>query len=385
MALTELAVKNAKGKATTYRLRDERNLYLQVSPSGGKYWIVRYWEEGKEKKTSLGPYPAISLKEARARRDELHTARAKGERISEVREQKTTEMRERFGVVAGEWLDARMSDKAPSYVSKVRLRLDRYILPALGNRQLSEITSGEILRLCRKIEASGHVETARRVRGVIGQVFRFAIASDLAESDPTAALAGALATRTPEHYATITERPEVEALIASFRAYPYPIMRSALLFSALVFCRPGEVRHAEWKEFDGAAQLWKIPPEKMKMNRPHLVPLSRQALKIVEELREWTGQSRWLFPSPRNDGRCMSENGVRVALRSLGFEITPHGFRSMASTILNEEGFPPDHIERQLAHSERNAVRAAYNHAEYLDERRKMMQWWGDFLLPEEA
>lgn len=381
--LTELQVKAAKPQDKQYMMRDERGLYLMIAPGGGKYWVVRYWEEGKEKKLSLGPYPAVGLKDARARRDELHAARARGEKISSMREQKAVEKAEHFGSVAAEWLKKRMNGKAESYLKGIRLRLERHILPTLAERKLSEISSGEILRLCRKIETGGHPETARRVKIIIGQVFRYAISADLAENDPTSALAGALETRRVEHYATITERREIQALISAIRAYPYPVMRCAMLFSALAFCRPGEIRRAEWKEIDEGAALWKIPGEKMKAGRPHLVPLAGQALKVLKELREWTGEGRYLFPSPRNDGRPMSENGVRIALRTLGFQITPHGFRSMASTILNEHGFSPDYIERQLAHAERNAVRAAYNHAEYLEERRKMICWWADFLLPE--
>lgn len=377
--ITELQVKSAKPQDKPYMIRDDRGLYLRVDPSGRKYWILRTWTAGKERKASLGPYPALGLKDARTRRDEIHAARARGEDPF----QKTPKRAEIFAQVVDEWLSVKMAAKAPSYRRVIELRLARYILPALGDTLLEDITPGSVLRLCRRIEASGHVETAQRVKVIIGQVFRFAIASDRTDSDPTSSLKGALRTPTPKHYATLIEPEEIRRLVRTMREYPYPIMRAALLFSVLTFARPGEVRAAEWTEIDTERTEWRIPAEKMKMRRPHIVPLAAQPLAVLEELRPITGSGRWLFPSPRNDGRCMSENGVRVALRSMGFtneQITPHGFRGMASTLLNENGFPPDVIERQLAHIERNQVRAAYNHAEYLPERRRMMQWWADWL-----
>ena len=276
-----------------------------------------------------------------------------------------------------------MSDKQPAYVALVKKRLNRHILPELGEKPLDEITSGTVLRLCRKIEANGTPYTAGRIRGMIGQVFRYAIATDRAESDPTAALAGALATRQPKHMAAVTAPAEIAALMRAIRAYPHAVVRYAMEFSALVFCRPGEVRHAEWAEIDLEAMEWRIPAEKMKMKRAHIVPLARQTVELLRELYDLTGRQRWLFPSARRDGRPMSENAVRVALRSMGFDndtMTAHGFRAMASTRLNEMGWSPDVIERQLAHAEKNQVRAAYNHAEYLDERRRMMQAWADYL-----
>ena len=377
--ITELQVKSAKPKDKPYMLRDDRGLYLRVDPSGRKYWILRTWTAGKERKTSLGPYPDLGLKDARTRRDEIQAARARGEDPF----QKAPKRKETFGKMASEWLKVKMATKAPSYRRVIELRLGRYILPALGDSLLEAVTPGQILRLCRRIEETGHIETAQRVKVIIGQVFRFAIASDRTDSDPTSSLKGALRTPSPKHFATMTDPEEIRHLVRTMREYPYPTMRAALLFSILTFARPGEVRSAEWTEINTSRAEWRIPEGKTKMRRPHIVPLAAQALVVLEELRSFTGAGKWLFPSPRNDGRCMSENGVRVALRSMGFgadQITPHGFRAMASTTLNENGWSPDTIERQLAHMERNQVRAAYNHAEYLEERRKMMQWWADWL-----
>ncbi len=378
--ITELAAKNAKPKEKSYLIHDDRGLYLRVDPSGKKYWILRTWKDGKEKKTSLGPYPAIGLKDARIKRDAIYAARLRGEDPF----LKAPGRAENFQEVSEDWLKVKMATKALSYLETIHARLQKYILPEFGNVKLADITSGQILRLCRGIEASGTIETARRVKVIIGQVFNFAIATDRAETNPTDALAGALASRAKRHHPGPTRREDIKTLVRAVKNYPYLVVRCGLLFSILIFCRPGEVRAAEWKEIDFDRFEWKIPAEKMKMRRPHIVPLSNQALKILSELKEFTGSGRYLFPSARNDGRCMSENTLRVALRSLGFsndQITPHGFRSMASTVLNENGFNPDVIERQLAHVEKNAVRAAYNHAQYLDERIKMMEWWSNFIF----
>jgi integrase len=376
LALTELAIKQAKPEDKTYMLTDGHGLGLEVRPDGKKYWILRYWVNRKERRTSLGPYPGVTLKEARQKSSAFRRAREAGKPIGFAEET--------FQTVAEEWMEKRILPKAaPSYTRTLRLRLNRLIYPALGHVKLADLTAGFILQLCRRIEDKGTVETAARVKQIIGQVFRYAIATDRADTDPTLALRGALQTRKARHYAAVTEPDEVGLLMRQIYAYPYDVVRCALALSALTFCRPGEIRQAEWAEVAWAKSEWRIPAEKMKMKRPHVVPLARQALELLEELRGYTGRGRWLFPSARGDGRPMSENAVRMALRSMGYandQMTAHGFRAMASTNLNELGFEPDVIERQLAHSERNAVRAAYNRAEYLPERREMMQAWADWL-----
>ena len=375
--LTEFEVKNAKPRNVSYMIRDEHGLYLRIDPSGCKYWIFRYWENKKEHKMSLGPYPELSLKDARTKSDAIRSARAKGESIS-TRSEKVPQI---FSEVASEWLKTRMKGKAENYLRTIHFRLNKYILPELGTMSLKEIEAPDVLRLCRKIEDTGHEETARRVKTVVGQIFRFAIASGWTKYDPTSALLGALSPRRNKHYATLTDPSEINLSISSIKNYPFDLMRLAMLFSIYTAARPGEIRHAEWSEIKG--DIWDIPPEKMKMKRRHIVPLSRQAKEIIEELRPLTGNGRYLFPTPRNNGKCMSENGVRVALRTIGFskeQITPHGFRAMFSTIANEHGWNSDVIERQLAHVEESTVRGAYNHAEYMPERIKIMQWWADWL-----
>ena len=270
-----------------------------------------------------------------------------------------------------------------SYIKTIKLRLKKYILPEFENMPLNEITSGLILNLCRKIEDRGTIEMASRVKTLIGQIFRYAIATDRAENDPTSALKNALASRQHKHMAALTKPSEIAMLMKNINEYPRQIVQCALKFSALTFCRPGEIRQAEWSEIDFENKEWRIPAEKMKMKRVHIVPLSRQAVELLHFLQKFTGKNKWLFPSARNNGKPMSNNAVRVALRSMGYtnnNMTAHGFRAMASTRLNEMGWSADVIERQLAHSDNNAVRAAYNHAEYLDERKKMMQFWADYL-----
>ena len=376
MALTELMVKQARGKEKPYTMSDGKGLILETRPNGKKYWIIRYWVDGKEKRTSVGSYPAVSLKEAREKNQAIRNSLASGKPVGADSEA--------FADIVKEWLEKRVVPKfTEGHVRTINLRLKKYILPRLGAMRLNEITSGNILQLCRKIEESGNVETASRVKQIIGQVFRYAIATDRIETDPTDALKGALQTRRERHHASIIEPDKIGVLIRQIEAYPSPVVRCALKFSALTFCRPGEIRHAEWKEIDIEKAEWKIPAEKMKMKRPHIIPLSRQALGVLEDLRDYSGNEKWLFPSSRKDGRPMSENTIRVALRAMGYgngDMTAQGFRSMASTNLNEQGWPPDVIERQLAHVEGNSVRASYNYAEYLPQRREMMKAWADWL-----
>jgi len=264
--------------------------------------------------------------------------------------------------------------------------------------KLEDLNSSVILQLCRKLEEKGTIETASRIKDIIGQVFNYAIATSRATINPTLALKGALQSRKVKHFATITEPAKIAILMQKIKNYPFDILRCALKFSALIFCRPGEVRQAEWSEIDWQKKEWRVPREKMKggkkeetkIKEPHIVPLANQTIEVLNELHKYTGKGKWLFPSARGDGRCMSENAVRVALRSMGItneEMCPHGFRAMASTSLNNarraDGlhmWSVDAIELQLAHTEKNKVRGAYNRAECLPEREEMMQWYADWL-----
>ena len=372
MALTDMQAKALKPQEKKYAVSDGHGLILEVRPNGAKYWIVRMWRNGKEIRRHLGSYPQMSVKEARIKAAEEH------DRIYEKKEKSIT-----LGELSEEWLEKRMADKKPSYIETIKMRLRLYILPEFEKTPITEINSADILALCRKLEERKTIETAARVKNLIGQIIRYAIATNRAENDPTTALKNALASRQHKHMAALTKPSDVALLMKNINAYPRTLIRCALKFSALTFCRPGEIRHAEWSEIDFENSEWRIPAEKMKMKRVHIVPLSKQAVEILRFLKELTGKGKWIFPSARMDGKPMSENTVRIALRSMGYsndEMTAHGFRAMASTRLNEMGWSPDVIERQLAHAENNQVRAAYNHAEYLPERRKMMQFWADYL-----
>ncbi|GHV36345.1 integrase [Synergistales bacterium] len=296
----------------------------------------------------------------------------------------TTLNNETFETVATEWLEKRMIPIcAKKYLQEIQSRLKRIVYPAIGHMQLADITSAIVLSMCRVIEQRGNFDMAKRIKILTGQVFRYAIATSRVDSDPTYALKGALQTYKERHYPTITDPTKISLLMRSIDTYHRDVMRHALKFSILTFCRPGEIRTAEWQEIDWDKAQWNIPPEKMKMKRPHIVPLSRQAIETLTELKLLTGDQQWIFTAVRHSDCHICGGAVRLALRTMGYSkdvITAHSFRSMASTILNENGWPPDVVERQLAHISGNAVRAAYNHAEYLPKRREMMQWWADWL-----
>lgn len=370
MPLTELECKKAKAQSKKQSLSDGEGLLLEVLPSGTKLWVTRLWRDGKEFRRTLGTYPDTSLKEAR-------------ERNRALRREFSPSGRDLFGDVAEEWY-RKMIDgvKSPSYARTVRLRLNRY-MQGLYKLRFYEVTSARVLQLCRTIEEGGLIETAHRVKNLVGQVCRYGVATGRAENDPTSALRGAFPQSKARNYPTITDEAGIAELLRRIDGHKGIISKAAMKFSILTFARPGEVRHAEWSEINWKQRLWEIPAEKMKIKRPHVVPLAPQALEVLKDLREVTGHQKWIFPSLRWDGRPMSENAVRVALRSMGYsndELVPHGFRAMASTVLNEHGWNRDWIERQLAHVEKNQVRAAYNRAEYLDDRRRMMEWWGEWL-----
>ena len=373
--LTEMQCRQAKPREKVYSLSDGNGLFLEVRPNGAKYWIGRLWDgvQKKEIRRSFGRYPQVLAREARDKNIDFR-------RQDFIEEEKSSI----FEKVAEEWFKKKVVGiRAPSYERVIRLRLDKYILPKIGKLQIESISPNVVLEMCHEIEELGIVETAHRVRQLTGQIFRYAIATCRTENDPTVALRGALRPAISEHYAAITDKEGISTLWKNINAYGPPVVRMALKFSAYTFCRPGEIRHAEWSEINWDEKEWRIPAEKMKMKRPHVVPLAYQVVDLLQELKSFTGRKKWLFPSARNDGRPMSDNTVRVALRTMGYgnnDMTAHGFRSMASTVLNEHRFRPDIIERQLAHVEQNQIRAAYNHAEWIDERRDMMQWWADWL-----
>jgi len=388
MPLTDTQIRSAKPDKKAQKFFDGGGLYLEVAPSGGKWWRLKYRVDGKEKRISLGVYPAIGLKEARERREEAKkmlaqgvdpSAQRKAVKASIISKEENT-----FEAVAREWFDKHVSTLAPSYGKKVRSLLERQIFPVFGGKPIAEIEPTDILKAARPIEERGAVETAHRLIQLCGQLLRYGIATGRLKYDITQGLHGALPKVTVQHMATITDKKRIGELLRAIDAYGgFLPIKCALRLAPMFFVRPGELQKAEWAEFDFEGAEWRIPAAKMKMKQRHIVPLSRQAIRVLEELRVYTGHGRFLFPSIRTDIKPIALESMLVAIRSMGFtkeEMTMHGFRGMASTILNEHGYNRDWIERQLAHGERDGIRAAYNYAEYLPERRRMMQEWSDFL-----
>jgi integrase len=384
MPLTDNTIRNAKAPEKPVKLYDAGGLFLLVTPSGGKWWRFKYRVEGKEKLLSLGTYPETSLKAAREKRDEARKLLAQGIDPSAERKATKTAASETFEAIYREWLERFSPRWAPSHKENIIRRIEKDILPWLGARPIVELKAADLLAALRRIEARGALESAHRTKQAVGQVFRYAVATGRAERDPTADLRGALPPASKGSFAAITEPKAIGELLRAIEGYQGSfIVRCALRLAPLVFVRPGELRAAEWSEFDIERAEWRIPALRMKMKDAHIVPLSTQALAILEELRPFTGSGRYLFPGERSKDRPMSNGTVNAALRRMGYgsdEMTGHGFRAMACSILNEQGWNRDAIERQLAHAERNKVRAAYHRAEHLPERRKMMQWWADYL-----
>ena len=385
MALAATKVKQAKPREKAYKIYDERGLFLIVKPNGSKLWRFKYRFAGKYREISMGVYPDVSLAKARKRRDLAREQLADGLDPSMVRQaNQSATNKETFEAVAREWW-GRFSPKwSKNHASRIMRRLEKDIFPWMGNRPIRELEPPELLQVIRRIEARGAVETAHRALQNCGQIFRYGVATGRCARDPSPDLRGAITPVQKTHFASIKEPAAIGELMRAIHGYTGEfVTRCALQLAALTFVRPGELRYAEWSEFDLDAAQWRIPGSKMKMGRDHIVPLSRQAVDVLRDLEPLTGQGRYVFPSIRSKQRPMSENTVNGALRRLGYtreEMTGHGFRSMASTILNEQQWPPDVIERQLAHGEKNQVRAAYNHAEHLPERKRMMQHWADYL-----
>ena len=385
MALTATTIKTCKPKDKAYKLTDGGGLYLLVSPSGGKWWRFDYRCQSKRKTLSMGVYPAISLKDARDRRDEAKKQLANGIDPAMVRKSQKHQQSQpnTFEAVAREWHAKFKPGWSDSHANRLLRLLERDIFPWLGSMLVSDVSSPLLLQTIRRIETRS-LDTAHRAMQNCGQVFRYAIATGRQQNDPTHALKGAIPPIRDNHFASITHPEQIGPLLRAIEGYKGEfITQSALRLGPLVFVRPGELRHAEWSEINLEIGEWRIPSEKMKMGQPHIVPLARQSIVLLTDLQPLTGTGQYLFPSVRSLDRPLSENTINAALRRLGYtkdEMTGHGFRSMASTLLNEQGWNRDHIERQLAHAERNKIRAAYNYADYLPERRKMMQAWADYL-----
>lgn len=388
MALTNNEIKNAKPREKAYKLSDGDGLFLLISPNGSKYWRFKYYFNGKEKLLALGVYDQITLAEARLKRNKarslLNNEIDPGQSKQESKRLGKIAAENSFESIAREW-HAKFSVKwTPKHAARTMRQFEKEIFPWLGRRAITQITAPELLAALRRTESRGAIETAHRAHQTCSQVFRYAIATGRAERDPSADLRGALPPARKKHHASLVDPKAIGDLLRAIHDYQgHFVTKCALHLAPLLFVRPGELRHAEWSEFDFKAAEWRIPAEKMKRCVTHIVPLSTQAISILRNLQPLTGNGKYVFPCIRTLKRPMSENTINAGLRRLGYtkeEMTGHGFRSMASTLLNEQGWNRDAIERQLAHAERNNIRAAYNYAEYLPERRKMMQHWADYL-----
>lgn len=391
MPLNDTRIRNAKPKAQAYKLSDGGGMYLLIAPSGACYWRMDYRFAGKRRTLALGVYPIVTLSEARARREAARVGLSKDVDPSVVKKAAKRVAKlsgeHSFQAIAREWISNRRNKLASRYCALLISRLEADIFPQIGSRPIAEVDAPELLDALRKVEKRGAIETALRLRQVCGQVFRYAVATGRAKHDPSADLRGALKSpgRPRGHKAMpLNEVPNFLSALATYQGEPQT--RLALQLMVLTFARTTELRAARWVEFenlDGDEPLWRIPAERTKMKREHIVPLSPQAVVVLYELRALSGSGAnpFLFPSPAREGH-MSNNTMLFALYRMGYHsrATVHGFRAMASTAFNEMGFRPDVIERQLAHQERNAVRAAYNRAEYIVERRAMMTHWADHL-----
>jgi len=387
MPLTDMEIRTAKPGARLVKFSDGDGLQLWLMPDGAKRWRFAYRLAGLQKVLAIGVYPATGLREAREARDAAKRLLADGQDPAIAKKlakaAKAAANANTFEAIAAELLDKKRREaKAEKTLSKLEWLLS-LARPAIGPRPITEITAPEVLAVLRGVESRGTHETAHRLRATIGEVFRIAVATGRAESDPTGALKGALTAPTVNHRAAIIEPKAFGGLLRALAGYDgAPETRAALELLALTFVRPGELRAAEWAEFDLDAGVWAIPAEKMKMKRPHRVPLAPRAVAILRELQASTGGGKYLFPSIRSTTRCMSENTINAALRRLGFaqdEMTGHGFRSAASSMLNESGlWNADAIERQLAHVDNDSVRRAYARADFWEERVRMMAWWAE-------
>ncbi|WP_408587595.1 tyrosine-type recombinase/integrase [Novosphingobium sp.] len=392
MALTDVAIRNAKPGPKAYKMGDSHGLFLLVQPTGGKLWRFKYRVDGREKKLAIGPYPEIGLGEARRRRDEAREAMAAGK--DPAREKQRDKVRAKveaentFAAITAEFCEKRKRDGQRAWAPATAKRCE-YLLSILcgsiGNMPIAEIEPADVLVAVRRIEGKGKLESARRTLQLAGSVFRYAVATARLKSDPTRDLKGALTSPTVTHYGAVIDPAGVGELLRSIDGYEgQPITKFAMQLAPHVFVRPGELRHAEWSEIDLERSLWTIPASKTKMRKEHVVPLSRQAIAILKGVEPLTGPSGYVFPSVRTRRRPMSDNTINAGLRRLGYatdEMTAHGFRAMASTLLNESGkWNPDAIERALAHGDTDKVRAAYHRGAHWKERVAMAQWWSDYL-----
>jgi integrase len=388
MALTDIQIRRAKSKDKPYKMTDGGRLYLWVTPSGGKIWRWAFAHEGKAKLMTLGKYPDVPLALARSRHSEARQVLAMGiDPMAQRKADKTAEQmasESSFASIADQWLEYWREDKSPRHVETTRRRLEANVFPTLGPRPITEIEAPDIVELVRQIEARGARDIAKRAMETIGQIFRYAIAHGYTKRNPATEIRprDILKATRKVNFARINSK-ELPHLLRQIEVYQGKhVTRFAIKLMALTFVRTGELIGARWTEIDLMEKRWNIPAERMKMRTPHIVPLASQTLQILEQLHGLTGNNNYLFPGDLGDDRTMSNNTILKALERMGYKgrMTGHGFRGLASTILHEQEYPHEHIELQLAHSPRNAVSAAYNHAQHLKARANMMQDWANFL-----
>ena len=392
MPLTHTRIRTAKARSSAYKMTDGEGMYLLVRTNGRKYWRLDYRFRGKRKTLALGVYPQVSLRDAREKRRQARIHLDNNRDPGEVRKEEKRAMQvEDFESVARQWWAYNKDTWTPRHATRVLRRLENNAFQDLGHMYMDEITPKRVITVIRKIEARGALDVANRIKQAIHAICRFAIQQGIATSNPASDLDGIVRQRRVRHWASLPreELPEFLRALDSYSDRGRKLTQQAIKLLVLTFVRSGELRGARWEEFDLEDKVWRIPANRMKMRNEHLVPLSRQALEVLELLQGMTGRYGLVFPSERDRFREMSDNTMRRAIFKLGYDgmhegkskAVPHGFRATASSILNETGFNPDAIERQLAHKERNSVRAAYTyHARYLDERRAMMQWWANYL-----
>jgi integrase len=387
MPLSDTAIRNAKPTEKPYKMPDEKGMYLYVHPNGGKYFRLDYRFVGKRKTLALGVYPDTSLKQAREKRDTAKKQIADGIDPSITRKiEKAGSIENTFKAVADEFLEANSGKWSASHKRHIKECFERDVYPWIGSRPLKELSAVEVLTTLRRITARGALETAARTKQFIGQAIRYGIATGRAERDVTQDLRGALPSPVRGHFPAITEPKPLGQLLRDIDAYTGDfVVRTALQLQPLIFARPANLAAAEWDEFDLETAEWRIAADKMKMKDAHIVPLSRQAIALLQDIHPLTGSKRYVFSSnkgKRGNDPHISRESIGAAIRRMGYQgqHTAHGFRTTASTLLHEQGFHSDMIERQLSHAERNRVKAAYNRAQHLPERRKMMQAWADYL-----
>ncbi len=386
MPLNDVKIRNAKPKEKAYKLADGGGLFLWVQPSGGKWWRFKYRFGGKEKLLALGSYPDVTLADARERHSQARKVLAAGNDPNEVKKEakRLTQLKSEntFEAIAREWHKGNLHTWSKKHGEAVLTRLEADIFSPLGNRPVTDISAPELLSALRAIEKRGAYDLTQTVAQYCRRIFTYAIATGRAERNPAADLRGALKTPVCKHHAHL-KADELPEFLEKLEAYDgEPLTKYALKLLVLTFVRTTELRGAKWEEINFDAAEWRIPAERMKMKDPHIVPLSKQAIAVLREVQKISGNRQHVFPNHNRPNSMMSENTMLYALYRMGYHsrTTGHGFRATASTVLNEQGFAPDVIERQLAHAERNKIRAAYNHAQHLPQRRKMMQWWADYL-----